>query len=355
MKGAEELNAKGKELDEWKFTAIDIAAPSFMHDFIYQSLKNDMENGKGLFANITDISREDEADDDFFIIEAYGLKCSLEPFYRDLQQYGILDSLLSEPIFRKGLLSTLKETILFIKDNTTTPNKVRNYIADTISCFDKMPGWGLLFQTLLLQGQCKWFEDININEGDNGFDEAQNMYNWICERLFEKEICFCSFFWGDGDKERLKPLCNYLNSTTMGQMVQKALFEDDSESDAEYSNEENINGRYYIQDSIIQKVYEKCNGVQWENILIDNFIDLLNSNGENQSLIIRNKEINRTKVVFKMIAKNIDKAMLKEWIEGIEKNVFGGVEFMKSTLRTDKLSSGYSDKDVKFKPFIDSL
>lgn len=134
--------------------------------------------------------------------------------------------------------------------------------------------------------------------------------------------------------------------------ISKELDTDDATS---HCVENESNSIFQLNDKTIIEIHNKCNGEQWENILIDNFIDLLNSNGENQSLIIRNKEINRTKVVFRMIAKSIDKAMLKEWIEGIEKNVFGGVEFMKSTLRTDKLSGGYSDKDVKFKPFIDSL
>lgn len=111
-----------------------------------------------------------------------------------------------------------------------------------------------------------------------------------------------------------------------------------------------------ISDTLlIEKIYRKCNGYLWDEIPKKDFITLLNSCGKSQSFTIKKNQINRTKVVFRRVAKNVDKNVCKEWIKGIMENVFDGVEFMKSTLRTDKLSSGYSDEDVKFSLFLDSL
>jgi len=111
-----------------------------------------------------------------------------------------------------------------------------------------------------------------------------------------------------------------------------------------------------FKKELITAIYNKCNGVQWESITKDYFIDLLNSNGNNQSLSIMKNETNRTKCVFRKIANCIEnKDTRKAWIEGIKNNIFDGVDFMKATLQTNKYSAGYSEIDVNFKPFLDRL
>ena len=79
-------------------------------------------------------------------------------------------------------------------------------------------------QILLLQGLIKWFENVDLKKGDNGYNEACSLVQWIGEQLMIKEIGFCYFRWGEGDKEYLKPLCNYLLSTEIGEFVQDILF-----------------------------------------------------------------------------------------------------------------------------------
>ena len=88
--------------------------------------------------------------------------------------------------FTHLLFKVLNGEATFIKDNTDAPAKVKNHISDTIKQFDKMPIWGLFFQILILQGLCTWFEGININEGDNGYNEAQSLLKWIIEQLIKK-------------------------------------------------------------------------------------------------------------------------------------------------------------------------
>lgn len=116
-------------------------------------------------------------------------------------------------------------------------------------------------------------------------------------------------------------------------------------------------GRNNLFDSTLStKIYNSCNGNQWETIPMNDFTNLLTNNGIGQSFIIRKDEINRTKVVFRVIANRInDKNIRKEWIEDIKKNIFNSTDFTKATLRTDRTSGGYSSIDVEFKAFIDSL
>lgn len=106
---------------------------------------------------------------------------------------------------------------------------------------------------------------------------------------------------------------------------------------------------------LLDKIYNKCNGKQWENITQKDFFNLLYSNGVNQSLTIKDKEINRTKYVFKTMANCIkDENRRKIWIENIKKSIFNDVDFMRATLRTNKLGS-YSSIDAKFQEFFKDL
>lgn len=214
--------------DKWRFCPIRILASPELMPIVDEAIKDAAQNGKGLFSIVTDIPKEDEELDGWFDVEAYGLKCSLEPFYRDLQRYGILDSILKNKNIRKHVLDTLKnDLICFIKNNTDKPNSVRNHIASVIGKYDSWPILGLILQIILLQGLFKWFEGVEINEGDNGFKEAELLYIWVGEQLIKKEISFCYFPYGEKDIEFLQPLCNYLYSTELGKKIQNSLFAED--------------------------------------------------------------------------------------------------------------------------------
>lgn len=209
--------------DEWQFYPISIIAPQEFIPIIDNIIDEDAKTGKGLFANVTDIEKEDEDLDELLMIEAFGLKCSLVPFLDELKQYNVAGVFMNKE-FTHLLFKVLNGEATFIKDNTDAPAKVKNHISDTIKQFDKMPIWGLFFQILILQGLCTWFEGININEGDNGYNEAQSLLKWIIEQLIKKEIVFCFKMYGDEDKKILKPLTDYLYSTEIGQAVQNHIF-----------------------------------------------------------------------------------------------------------------------------------
>lgn len=214
---------ENSEIDEWQFYPIMITAPEPLMSIIDNIMETHAKSGKGIFSNVTDIVKEDEDEDELLIIEVFGLQCSLVPYLDELKKYKVVNSILNDE-FKKLLLAILKNETTFIRDNTDAPAKVKNHISNTIIELDKIPIWGLIFQILILQGLCRWLEGININEGDNGYNETQSLYNWMSEQLAKKLVSFCCTPYGDRDKERLKPLCNYLYSTELGRMVQEILF-----------------------------------------------------------------------------------------------------------------------------------
>ena len=214
----------------WRFISIRIIAPKeIMDNVITPRLEADAKAGIGFYANITDIPEEDESLDEWFDIEAYGIKCSLEPLYRDLQKYNVVNSILGNKPIRDYYLSTIKSLIHFISENTDKPNKIRNHISKILKELDDIPVWGLLLQILLLQGLIKWFEDVDLKDGDSGYKEACILVQWIGQQLMKKEVLFCFFQWGEEDKKKLEPFCDYLYSTEIGKIVQEHIFHKDQE------------------------------------------------------------------------------------------------------------------------------
>lgn len=225
----------GKQAGGWYFVPISIIAPKEAPEIqaaITSVLAADAKAGTGLFANKTQIPKEDEALDEYLCVEAYDCKGTFATYYRMLQRYNVVGK--DEALFNRLnlgnndngtrlLFAALKQCACIIKDNTDSPNKTRNKLNEAICCFDNVPVWGLLFQMLLLDGLCKMLESLNINEGDNGFDEAQALCDWLVEALLQKEILFCCQYYGDGDLKTLKPLCEYLCTTEAGKAVQQCV------------------------------------------------------------------------------------------------------------------------------------
>lgn len=212
--------------DEWKFVSMRIIAPQPIMQIIDDIVLNEAIEGEGLFANLTEIPYEDEFEDKYLMIKAYGVECSLTAFWNDLKLYKVIgDSGFLCDEYKRLLLLTLNKEAEFIKANTDTPAKIKNHIRATIKKFDAIPVWGLFFQILTLQGLCRWLEGINIKEDEKSYAEVQSLYDWICTQLISKEIEFCYKPYGKKDKERLKPLCNYLYSTGFGKLIQSKLFE----------------------------------------------------------------------------------------------------------------------------------
>lgn len=224
--------------NEWQFVPISIYAPEeIIENVINPILETDAKEGKGLFANVTEIETEDEIEDDLLMVKIYNCEASLTGYCEDLKRFGVIGRGKSDAFFKYQfkflLLKVLNELATYISQNTDKPAKTKNHISKTVKTFDNMPIWGLFFQILILQGLCRWLKSVNINKGDNGYNEAQILFDWLQMALGEKLVKFCCVPYGDNDKIRLKPLCDYLYSTKIGKAVQRVIFSKDQEASSD--------------------------------------------------------------------------------------------------------------------------
>lgn len=221
-----------RETGGWYFCPISIVCATEtpeqakdLQDIVGGIIERDAKNGTELFENRTDIEKEDELLDELLGVEAYNCKHSLTGYLADLKRYNVVGNkgAFLNPDFTRLVFTAVKICADTIKDNTECPNKVKNRIADIIKTFDTVPVWGLFFQILTLQGVCHILENVNINEGESGYDEAANLQEWIIWQLIEKETGFCFGFYGDDDLILLRPFCEYLCTTPVGQLVQQKV------------------------------------------------------------------------------------------------------------------------------------
>lgn len=208
----------------WRFCPIHILAPQQLHTAICDEVERQALNGEGLFAHNTEIDElPDEALDELFGVEVYNVVCSLQPFHGELRRYGVTGQTLGKD-FTRYLFAYLKKIADHIKANTDKPEAVKSYILEAIKNLDGVHVWGVLFQILILDGLCYLLENCTLKEGDNGYNEAQDLGAWLLKILVEKLVQFTFTPYGVEDKQRLQPLCDYLYNTEIGRAVQERIF-----------------------------------------------------------------------------------------------------------------------------------
>lgn len=216
------------EVAGWRFKPMaNIIAPVELHDTVNDVLSKAAL--QGVFDSKTDTTEGiDELLDELMLAEAFNVRCSLTHYTEELRCYNIIlnDGSFLNRDFTRLLLATLKEAVQAIKEHSDKPNQLKKDIAEIVKRFDDVPVWGIFFQILTLQGLVVLLEQLDINEGDTGFDEAQAFYTWLLELLVEKEYwfsCVSSMAYGDGDLLRLQSLCKYLMTTTAGEITQQIV------------------------------------------------------------------------------------------------------------------------------------
>lgn len=218
----------------WRFYPIHIIAPQQFHAPICEELQRQALQGDGIFKNFTEIAeRPDEALDMFLGVEVYNVKCNFQLFLSKLQKYRVTGGTLGKK-FTHNLFDILNEIANYIKNNTDKPQGIRGHILSVIESLDNVPIWGRIFQILILQGLISLLENCTLNEGDNGFNEAQDLCNWLGELLSDK-VCWFAMtgaVYGDEDWERLQPLCDFLYNTDIGRAVQDCIFKDEATDEA---------------------------------------------------------------------------------------------------------------------------
>lgn len=218
----------GKQSGGFYFVPISIYTPADNNELqqaISDILEQEAKEGKGLYANITQIPKEDEFLDSLLCVEAFNCKHSFTKWLDELKRYNVAGkqgAFLNEKLTR-FLFELVNKCANVIKDNTDSPNKTKNSLNDIISSLDELSVWGLFFQILMLQGLFTMLESIDINEEQNGFDEAQSLYDWIAEILYKKIIRFSRGYYGDNDLATLQPFCEYLCTTAAGEAVQQRV------------------------------------------------------------------------------------------------------------------------------------
>lgn len=274
MLECERMRKEPQSSNEWQFIQMRFVAPEeIMKDAINPILERDASEGKGLFANVTEIGTEDEDEDALLMVKIYNCEASLTGYWEDLKRFGVIsrgkyDAFFSCQ-FRGLLLKVLNELATYISQNTDKPAKTKNHITETVKAFDNMPIWGLFFQILILQGLCKWLLSVNIKKGDNGYDEAKSLNNWLYDALYKKLENFCYVPYGDNDKIRLKPLCDYLYSTEIGKEVQRDIFskgqQAGSDGGATLPKELNTERarKYFVKAINVGYMRKEGNGYKW--------------------------------------------------------------------------------------------
>lgn len=234
-----------KQPEGWRFYPINIIASPDLHNIIAEVIQQDAQKGEGLFKNITEIAElPDEALDEWLGVEVYNVVCSFQPYLGELNRYGVTGHTLGKE-FTRYLFAYLKEIADHIKTNTDKPEAVKKHIFEAVKKLDGIKVWGLIFQILTLQGLLSLLENCTLKEGENGYNEAQELYNWVFDLLADKVCRFAVIgdIYGDEDKERLQPLCDFLYNTEIGRAVQDCIFKDEA-TDEEQPNSPEANTLY---------------------------------------------------------------------------------------------------------------
>lgn len=214
----------------WRFYPIHIFAPQQFHALIRDEIQQQALQGDGIFKNFTEIAeRPDEALDMFLGVEVYNVKCNFQLYLAELREYRVTGKTLGET-FTHNLFDLLNEIATYIKSNTDKPEGVKAHILDIVEDLDKVPIWGLIFQILILQGLISLLVNCTLKQGDEGYDEAQDLGKWLTNLLSYK-VCWFAFtgaLYSGKDWERLKPFCDFLYNTDIGRAVQDSIFKNEA-------------------------------------------------------------------------------------------------------------------------------
>lgn len=214
----------------WRFYPIHIIAPQQYHTPICEELQRQALQGDGIFKNFTEIAeRPDEALDMFLGVEVYNVKCNFQLYLTELKKYCVTGETLGKE-FTHNLFDILNEIANYIKNNTDKPEGVKAHILGIVEALDKVPIWGLVFQILILQGLISLLGNCTLKQGDEGYNEAQDLCDWLADLLSNKVCRFAmtGALYGDEDWERLQPLCDFLYNTEIGRAVQDCIFKDEA-------------------------------------------------------------------------------------------------------------------------------
>ena len=176
------------------------------------------KNG-GIFSSHFEAKLEDTDLDALLCIDVYGMKCSFQPFFSDLKNYGIVDLFGQE--FTKCLLSILCEIGNYMKANTDKPQAVKNKIISMLDACGDVPIVSAVMQISILRGVEMFLQECLDSLDGYGVAEVRNMLDWT---MLEEGKLICMFtimpltmgLIGHELTEHIKPFTDYLYSTEVG-------------------------------------------------------------------------------------------------------------------------------------------
>ena len=214
---------------------------SFIHNFELQRKLDDfiaIEISKNTYfpfdAPFAGVEKSDETIDPFLLCDTFEIRASLMRYYEDLISFGINKLFTRVNCSLKSFFELLSMICKHISQNANKPFYLQNSIIDLLNELDKYPGFGQVYQLLILQGVLKWLELCNLNENDKGFFEAKTLCDFVADKFFHVCIYYFTFF----DKnENSKPLDDYLSTIKIYQLiVSKMTVDENTFSDSRNSN-----------------------------------------------------------------------------------------------------------------------
>lgn len=248
----------------WRFMDFSFIVPQPLHPVIGDMIQEQAQKGEGLFSNNTEVAEQpDEALDEFLGVEVYNLKCSYTHYLHTLKEYQVTDVTLGRD-FTHFLFQYLKLLADNIKGHTDRPEAVKTFILECVTNLDELPIWGLIFQILTLQGLTDLLACCLLKEGEYGFLEKQELAEWLKGILEQKLIKFIYTPYGDGDKQRLQPLCDYLYHTPIGRAIQDHIFgTPDQQADPDTSTPEAVDLPSELNTERARKYFARAVEREW--------------------------------------------------------------------------------------------
>lgn len=185
-------------------------------------IDNELTKTDGIFSNHYTPHEEDASLDDLLCVDAYGIKCSFQPFLSELKTFGVTD--LFGQDFTRCLFRVLKEIGQFIKRNTDRPQAIKNHIISMLDVFGNIQIVSAMARITVMRGlEMFYLECLDTIEG-YGSAEVEDLLMWVaieeCKMICEFTILPFGFgVLSQELAEHIKPFTEYLYSTEIGKMA----------------------------------------------------------------------------------------------------------------------------------------
>lgn len=220
---------------EWRFYEIgiacvsptstiptDIAEPINIAPVIQGIIDNELTNKDGFFSYHYSPQKEDVSLDDLLCVDAYGMKCSFQPFLSELKTFGVTD--LFGQDLTKCIFRVLKDIGQFIKDNTDKPQAIKNQITSMLDVFGNIQIISAMARISVMRGLEMFYLECRDTLEGYGVAEVESMLMWVgmeeCKMIGSFTIMPFEMGLVSAEvAEHIKPFTDYLYSTEIGKLA----------------------------------------------------------------------------------------------------------------------------------------